>query len=167
MRSRSQVLRTSTYPTSGGNRAVEYFHTSVVAALGRFRASYRSTPSRAASQAYTDVLSKGRPVGTVTIARLLMDGRAHGACRRQAEGILQTLHTCLRMIWPSKPLSVEVALLAETEAEGKADLAELRALSGRVEDLDNAIVAQQAELVAEQQLLDALMAARMRAEAGV
>ena len=164
----SRAPRSLTYPISSPDRAVRYLHQSVVDALGRFRATYRRTPSRAAGQAYTDALAKGRPVGTVTIGRLLLDGRANGACRMAALGVVRALESAVRMIWPAPTPSIEAALLAETEAEGAADLAELRALSSSasIADYDRAIAAQQMELVAEQQLLDALMAARMRAEVG-
>lgn len=82
-----------------------------------------------AGQILTDA-TRGRPLGTKQLTRLLLAARDAGATREMALGVVQALDRFVAVIWPEPTdLTLAETLRADQRYEGRANEAEIDVLA--------------------------------------
>lgn len=106
-----------------------------------------------ASQNFTDAM-KGRPVGARSIGRMLADAKRAGVPLQDALGVAGAFEAFTLAIYHEEAAGVAASLHAETEAEGEANEAQMRAaLSGDDASLRLALEESVSHLIAQRRLV--------------
>jgi hypothetical protein len=113
----------------------------------------------AASQQFSDA-QRGRPLGTLGLARMLDGARRAGAPLSAALQLARVVEAHVRAVWADEQaLCPRAALRRETESQALADVAQLQsALSLSIGDLELAVERTAQQLTAGQELMAALTA---------
>lgn len=120
--------RPSTYPRKRALGAQQLFDQLTREAARQVRAGCTQQPDHATAQQFTDA-TKGRPIGTFAIARMLAGARNAGAPREVALQFARALETFTLGLYTSDRACVRTVAIAETVAQGRADAAVLDALT--------------------------------------
>lgn len=126
-------------------------------AARELRAACRQQLDPSTSRQFTDS-QRGRPLGTLGLARLLDGACRAGAPLAAALQLVRALEGHVRSLWlePSADCP-RAALQHETATQGMADLAQLQSvLTMSAADLERAVEATAAQITASQQLLASL-----------
>lgn len=117
-------------------------------AARQIRASCTTGLDAATGQQFRDT-GKGRPLGALAIAKLLVGAKMAGASRTMALQLTRALEGFTVALYGAGTRCLRTAMVCETAAQGDADLAHLKALtSDCVAVLDEAIEKTDAHITA-------------------